>query len=97
MEKLAVSPLDKIERSETRGQERRKRRVLSIEELSSLVAASKSRGFVYAFAFYTGIRRNELANLLVTDLQKKEGNCMVTVRAAISKIANRCCCPFTMR
>ena len=85
MEKLAVSPLDKIERSETRGQERRKRRVLSIEELTSLVAASKARGFVYAFAFYTGIRRNELANLLVTDLQKKEGNWMVTVRAAISK------------
>jgi integrase len=85
MDKLTVSPLNKIKRSETRGQERRKRRVLSIDELTRLLAASKSRGFVYAFAFYTGIRRNELANLLVTDLGTSEGQWMVTVRASISK------------
>lgn len=85
MDKLPASPLAKIKRSETRGQERRKRRVLSIDELVRLIAVAGVRAFVYAFAFYTGIRRNELRNLLVSDLHCEGGEWSVVVRAAISK------------
>ena len=85
MAKLPVSPLAKIKRSETRGLERRKRRVLTEEQLRGLCAVAGPRKLIYAFAFYTAIRRNELANLLITDLVSQNGKWAAAVRAAISK------------
>jgi integrase len=83
--KLPSNPMDKVKRAETRGQERRKRRVLTEDELRGLCAAAGKRALIYAFAFYTGIRRNELKNILVVQVETRGERMCVSVRAAVSK------------
>ena len=62
--RLPANPLASVEKVETRGREVRNRRSFSHDEFLGLVAAGgEVRGVVYAVAYYTGLRRAEIASL----------------------------------
>jgi len=69
MGKLAVNPLAKVDRVDTRGKAVRKSRAFSQAEFSALIAAApESRRLVYLFLVYTGARKNEAAALRWSDI-----------------------------
>ena len=86
--KTSVNPLGKIKRVPTKGRQHRQRRALSIEELTKLLSVSGKRKLVYAFAFYTGVRRGELEQLLLSDIERDKTGLWVSIRPEISKNRN---------
>src|SRR5581483_4780872 len=56
---VEANPLKAVEKSETRGNERRKRRALTVEELGALVNVSGAHRLAILTDYYTGLRRNE--------------------------------------
>ena len=68
-ERTTQNPFKTVFKMETKGNETFRRRSLTFEELSRLVESSHKRGLVYFTAACTGLRRNELKQLLWTDLR----------------------------
>jgi len=83
--RVEVNPLKLVEKAETRGNERRKRRALTPEELGALVAVSGNYRRAILTAYFTGLRRNELNQLQWVDFQKDATKAFIIVRASTTK------------
>jgi integrase len=82
--RLRSNPLASVEKCEMRGKQVRNRRSLSHDEfLRLLVAGGEARGVVYAVAYYTGLRRSEIASLCWGDIDLASAT--VTIRAEHAK------------
>ena len=79
------NPLRLVEKAETRGNERRKRRALTLEELAALVNVSGKYRLAILTDYYTGLRRSELMQLEWGDVQNSDGKTFVVVRASTTK------------
>jgi len=83
---LLIIPLDIVEKVETRGRERRKRRAFTWEELRRLFEVSGPRMPFYLTIFYTGLRRNEAESLLWGDIINLDTKSpYMTIRASTAK------------
>ena len=80
-------PIKDIERLRTAGRERRKRRSLSVEEFNGLVTNTSEVGrrIAYMTAFYTGLRKNEIAQLQWGDIKLDTEQPHIAVRAKTTK------------
>ena len=83
--RLQSNPLAKVGKVDEKGDEKRKRRAFTPDELKRLCAVSDWRGLVYLTAAYTGLRRNEIAELQWGDVQKTEKGMVLLLRAAVTK------------
>jgi integrase len=93
--RVEENPLKLVEKAETRGNERRKRRAFTLEELSALVSVSGEYRLAILADYYTGLRRNELEQVEWGDVQMSAGKTFVVVRASTTKNheAKRCYVP----
>ncbi len=83
---IPLNRLAKISKAETRGNEKRKRRVLTLDELQRLiVAAPEDRALNYLAAAYTGLRAGELASVKWGDVRLDDDPPHIIVRADSSK------------
>jgi site-specific recombinase XerD len=95
--RLAANPVAGIDRLNAETDVRHKRRALTPEEVSRLVASARGSGRelqgysgelrarVYLMSFLTGLRRAELASLTPRSFQLHAGQPILKVRAACSK------------
>ncbi len=83
--RIPANPLVVVEKVQTRGRERRVRRAFTLDELRRLLAVAGERRSAYLVAAFTGLRRNELAHLLVADVRLGEPVPFLMVRAATTK------------
>src|SRR5207249_4047337 len=83
--RLPANPLLTVDRVETRGRERRKRRASTEDELRRLLSAAGPRRPVYLFALLTGLRRSEIAALVWGDVFLDAAKPFVRARAATTK------------
>jgi integrase len=82
---LSDNPLEGIDGMSTVGQERFKRRALSREEITSLLATSGPRRPLYTVAIYTGLRRCELKQLVWSDVRIEGERPAIHARASTTK------------
>ena len=95
--RLASNPLLDIELRNTQVDIRKKRRALTSEEMSRLVAAARAslkdvqcfsgeqRARIYLLSYLTGLRKNEIASLTVESFQLDQDTPTLTVEAKDSK------------
>ena len=83
--RLLSNPLLAVERVDTRGRERRKRRASTEEQLRNLLSVAGSRRPVYLFALDTGLRRAEIEAVVWGDVFLDEPNPYVLARASTTK------------
>lgn len=83
--RLLSNPLLLVQQVEMRGQEKRKRRALTHEEACRLLAVAGPYRIVYLAALLTGLRRNELAQLLWSDAHLNSPKPFLKVRASTTK------------
>ncbi len=88
---ILANPLAIVEPVDTRREiKKRQRRALSEAEVKRLIAVGgEYRGLIYAMAFYTGLRRNELKQLLWEDVRLRDGQGFLHLRSAITKNKQR--------
>ncbi len=79
------NPLKPVVKLEIRGKETFKRRALSCEDLFRLVQSSGKRSLAYLVAGCTGLRRNEMKQLLWSDVRLDVPRPYIDVRAATTK------------
>jgi integrase len=84
-QRIAVNPLRRVTKAETRGQERRKRRALSQAEIELLVGNSGKHGLAYFLAAYTGLRRGEIQQLMWSDVHLDAPKPFIEARASTTK------------
>ena len=85
MGRIKANPLKFVRKIDERGQSRRVRRAFTDDELRQLVAGSGWRGLVYFTAARTGLRREELRQLVWDDLRLEETVPYVRVRVVCAK------------
>ncbi|WP_442483398.1 tyrosine-type recombinase/integrase [Aeoliella sp. SH292] len=95
--RLSVSPVEGLTTYNAKTDIRHKRRALTIDEVTKLVASARSssevvqgtgpelRARLYTLAFLTGLRRQELASLTPSSFDLKSTPPQLTVAAAFSK------------
>ena len=83
--RIEANPLALVGKVETRGRERRIRRAFSLDEIGRLLTVAGPNFVVYLMAIYTGLRRNELASLVVGDIHLDAYSPFVSVRASTTK------------
>jgi integrase len=83
--RILTNPLRPVALSQTRGNERRKRRALSHDEASRLLAVAGPYRVVYLTALLTGLRRSELRALIWEDLSLDSAKPSVRLRAEMTK------------
>ncbi len=95
--RLLVNPVLGLERRNTEVDIRRKRRALSAEEATKLIASARgskkriqrydgeTRARIYTISYMTGLRRNEIASLTPRSFALLSEQPTVTVEAAFSK------------
>jgi integrase len=84
-EVIERNPLTNIGKVEGRGNERRKRRALTPEALTSVIAIAGRYRLAIVVAYYTGLRRNELRQLEWDDVRQEEGKIFIVARASTTK------------
>jgi integrase len=77
--------LARIGKADQKGERRRVRRALSLDELGRLLAVSGRRRLLYLTAVLTGLRRKELRHLLWSDLFLDEARPYVWLRSKTTK------------
>jgi len=82
---LAHNPIDAVPVRPKRGDIRKKRRALTPEEATRLLANSKSRSIWYEVALYTGLRVSEMQQLQWGDLQLDSDTPNIELRAETTK------------
>jgi integrase len=82
---VEANPLKSVEKSETRGNERRKRRALTFEQFGALVNVAGTHRLAILTDYYTGLRRNELAQLEWGDVRIDCGRTFIVVRGSTTK------------
>lgn len=80
-----LNPLSTVQRAETRGAERIKRRALTDEEVRSLLAVAGRRAVIYLAALHTGLRYGELKQLQWGDLHLDAAQPYLMARASTTK------------
>jgi len=83
--RIKTNPLKFVGKVDERGQRKRVRRAFTDDELSKLVNGSASRGIIYFTAARTGLRQEELRQLLWGDLHLEEAVPCVVVRDSVAK------------
>ncbi len=83
--RVTQNPFVSVFKMETKGNETFTRRALTFEEVAKLVQGSGKRGFVYLVAVGIGLRRNELKQLLWSDLHLDDPKPFVQLRAETTK------------
>jgi integrase len=83
--RIKGNPLKFVGKIDARGKLKRTRRALTDEELRRVVAGSDWRGLVYFVAARTGLRREELRQLVWDDLRLEEEVPYVRVRVVCAK------------
>ncbi|SUS07604.1 putative Site-specific recombinase XerD [uncultured Defluviicoccus sp.] len=84
-ERATNNPLKSVFKLSGKGQETFKRRYLSFAEVVLLVESSGRRGLVYFVATCTGLRRNEIKQLLWTDIDLDADKPHMKIRAETTK------------
>jgi integrase len=87
MERLVLNPLAKVRRVKPRqGEEEEERRAFTHEEFKRLCAVSGPRALIYQLTLYTGMRRDEVKQLLWGDIRKEpNGETFLKLRANTTK------------
>jgi integrase len=85
MGRIMRNPLKFVGKIDERGQSRRTRRAFTDDELRRLVAGSEWRGLVYLTAARTGLRQEELRQLVWDDVRLEEAVPFVRVRDVCAK------------
>jgi integrase len=85
VERLAVNPLARIDRIDTRGKQVRESRAFTEDEIVRLFRVAKRRLPAYQALLYTSLRRDELKTIVWGDLHLDEAQPYVLIRAAHSK------------
>lgn len=83
--RVGMNPLRHVQKVQTNGMEKTKRRALTADELQRLVEMSGLRGVVYLVAARTGTRRGELAQVEWRDVQLDTTQPFIGVRASVAK------------
>ena len=83
--RIGNNPLRHVQKVQTSGTERMKRRALAADELERLIKMSGPRGVVYLVAARTGVRRGELAQIEWRDVHLDTTQPFITVRASVAK------------
>jgi len=83
--RIKTNPLKYVPKVDERGQRRRIRRAFTDEELCMLVKGSGPRGIIYLTAARTGLRQEELRQLIWSDLHLDAAAPFVVVRAVVAK------------
>jgi integrase len=96
-DRLSTNPIHGLARLNCETDIRRKRRALSQDEFARLVQSAidsteliqcfdgKTRTWIYLASYYTGLRRNELANLTPSNFNLDASQPIVTIPAQVSK------------
>ena len=84
-QRIALNPLRRVTKAETRGREKRKRRALTQAEIELLVSRSGKNGLAYFLAAYTGLRRGEMKQLMWSDVHLDAPKPFIEVRASTTK------------
>jgi len=83
--RLKENPLKDVEKVDERGQKKRVRRAFTDEELVKLVAGSGPRGIIYFTAARSGLRQEELRQLVWGDVRLDDKIPKIIVRAETAK------------
>ncbi|XHR28905.1 MAG: tyrosine-type recombinase/integrase [Chthoniobacteraceae bacterium] len=83
--RVLCNPLKLVRKVEERGNERRKRRAFTVEEMNRLLGVSGARQVGYLAAFFTGLRRAELEQLQWGDVHLEADPPFLSVRASTTK------------
>ena len=84
-ERATNNPLKSVFKLNTKGQETFKRRALSLEAFIHFLRSTEKRRFAYLVGCCSGLRRNELKQLLWTDFRLDGPEPYLDVRAEITK------------
>ncbi len=83
--RMATNPLEKVSKVDTRGRQK-KRRAITQDELQRLLAVTTpERRLIYLTAIYTGLRSNELRQMVWADLHLDAPRPFVMARASTTK------------
>jgi integrase len=87
LERLASNPLAKVERVKPKeGEEEEERRAFTHDEFKRLCAVSGPRALIYQITLFTGMRRDEVKQLLWGDVRKEtNGDTFLKLRASTTK------------
>ncbi len=88
-ERSTGNPLAKVTKVQTKGQQRRKRRASTFDELNRLLAVAGPRRVGYLAAFFTGLRRAELEALQWGDVHLDAELPFIAARASTTKNHDR--------
>jgi integrase len=83
--RVGPNPLRFVQKVQTAGEPKRRRRAVTAEQLRRLVAVSGERAIVYLVAVCTGIRRGELDELEWRDVFLEESQPFIAIRSSIGK------------
>jgi len=84
-EHIERNPLKHVGKVEARGNEKRKRRAFTLDELSRVIAESGEYRLAILTAYYTGLRRNELKQVEWGDIQEGAEGVFIVARASTTK------------
>jgi integrase len=84
-EAIQRNPLKHVGKVEARGNERRKRRAFTLDELARVIADSGRYRLALLTAYYTGLRRNELKQFECGDIQQASEGIFIVARASTTK------------
>ena len=84
-ETISVNPLESVDKVKTAGMQTRERRAFALDEFARLLAVAGERKPVYMVAFYTGLRRSEIAGLRWADVHLDDARPYVLARASTTK------------
>ena len=83
---MAANPLAGVKKVDETGDVRRARRSLTVEQVAALLAAVPERHQgVYRFALATGLRRQEVADLVWGDVRQEPAGAFLKLRAKATK------------
>ena len=83
--RIKANPLKFVGKVDERGQKKRLRRAFTDEELRKLIGSSESRGIIYFTAARTGLRQEELHQLVWGDVRLDDKVPQIMVRAETAK------------
>jgi len=83
--RVAVNPFELVERADTRGKERVRRRALSDAEAIQLLKVAGENQLAYMLPLYAGLRRKEAVTLRWSDLVFGESGGLLRIHAADNK------------
>ncbi len=83
--RVSTNPFELVERTDTRGKERVKRRALSDKESVRLLEVAGENQLAYVLPLYTGLRRTEVRTLRWSNLVLGESGGLLHIHAAVNK------------